>query len=126
VLNLDVSTANGNLAIFLFSFCNCLPCQWAWPTNACSPAIPLSGCGGSTNQSFDLFLQPFCATQVIGFAAAVGGVASMPFPVPGFPLPPCTNLRSGFQAIVLDSCGVGGGSALGGPFVLTNAYSVDF
>lgn len=125
VLSLDVSTATGNVVVFVFSFCVCGPCQWPWPSNACTPAIPISTCT-NTNQSFDLFLAPFCATQVVGTAFAVGGVATLPFPVPLMPLAACTNLRTSFQAIVIDPCGVGGGSALGGPFVLTQAINVHF
>jgi hypothetical protein len=126
-LNLDVSTVNGNFVIYLFSFCPCVPCVWPWGTNSCSPSIPMTACGSTTNQSFDLLLAATCGTQIIGTGIAVGGVASMTFSVPAMTGLPCTNLRTGLQAVVLDWCGVGSaGTALNGPFVLTQGYSVDF
>lgn len=124
-INLQVTTANGNLVFFLFTFCPCMPCTMGWSPNACTPAIPPTACGGTTNQSIDLLApNTACPLFVLGSAIAVGGVASSTWSLP--PLgPPCASARGSTQALIIDPCGVGN-SAFPGPFVLSQAYDLQF
>ena len=122
-LNLNVSTAPGNLVIFAWSFCPCFGGFVCGGPNACFPTIPTTACGSSTNQSLDLQLG--CVLTTFSAVANATGNASMLLPIPSIgPLPPC-SFPMASQALILDPCGVGL-SILPGPFVLSQAYDVLF
>jgi hypothetical protein len=124
-LNLQISPPGGALGIIFINFCPCLACQLTAPTNACLPAIPLTACGLS-NQSFDLDLSPPCG---IPFSTVVfpnsAGFLSLQVPIPAFTGAPCTNAVISTQGIVFDACGLGP-FAVPGPFVMTQAYTIQF
>lgn len=120
-----VSTTTGNFVIFLFSFCPCVPCSMAFSPNACVPPIPMTACGLTTNQSVDLlFPNTACPLFTLGSAFSIGGIAQISWNVP-FLGPPCVSGRGSTQALIFDPCGVGN-SAFPGPFVLTQAYTLNF
>lgn len=125
-LNLAVSAPLGAIAIAFFNFCPCLTCQLPGPTNSCAPPIPLTACGASTNQSLDLDLSPPCGLP-ISFTMLVNtaGVYSASVPIPTLPGIPCGVATLSTQAIVFSSCGLGL-TAVPGPFVLTQSYTLTF
>lgn len=123
-LNLAISAPLGAIAIAFFNFCPCLPCQLPGPTNACLPTIPSTACG--SNQSFDMDLSPPCGIP-FNFTLVVNtaGVYSATIPIPPLPGPPCGVITLSTQAIVFNACGLGT-FAVPGPFVLTQAFTINF
>jgi hypothetical protein len=120
-----VSTTSGNFVIFLFSFCPCVPCSMAMGNATCTPVIPMTACGLTTNQSVDLlFPNTACPLFNLGSAIAVGGIAQISWNVP-FLGPPCVSGRGSTQALIFDPCAIGN-SAFPGPFLMTQAYTLNF
>ena len=90
------------------------------------PVIPATACGGS-NQSADINLTAACGialslVMTTNSAGTVGAVLNIP-PLPG---PPCGVISLSTQAVVINPCGLGVPPAFGGPFVLTQAYTLNF
>lgn len=126
VLNLAVSAPLGAIGIVFFNFCPCLPCQLPGPSNACVPAIPTTACAGS-NQSFDMDLSPPCGLPVnqtlfVNTAGVYATTVTIP-PLPGLPCSGVWQLST--QAIIFSSCGLGVFAAPG-PYVLTQAFTLNF
>jgi len=119
----NVSTAPGNAVIFYYSFCPCSTCFIPGPTNLCVPGIPSTACGSTTNQAFEIVLG--CVSSTVFTIANSAGIATFTLNVPFLgPAPPCSiNLST--QAIIIDPCGMGV-SGTPGPFVLSQAYSLNF
>lgn len=123
-LNCSVSTAPGNFVIIVWSFCPCSAGFVCGPPNACLPPIPLSACGSTSNQSFDMMLG--CVMTTFWASANTAGVASFTLNIPNLgPAAPCSIGPLSTQALVLDTCGLGT-PLFPGPFVLTQAYDVFF
>ncbi|MEO6593895.1 MAG: hypothetical protein ABIP94_03990 [Planctomycetota bacterium] len=124
-LNLAVSAPLGAIAIAFFNFCPCLPCQLPGPSNACVPTIPATACGGS-NQSFDMDLSPPCGLP-FNFTLTVNtaGVYAASIPIPPLPGLPCSVVTLSTQVIIFNSCGLGT-FAVPGPFILTQAFTINF
>jgi hypothetical protein len=122
-LTCNVSTAPARAVIFYFSFCPCTTCFMAGPVNSCVPAIPSTACGSTTNQAFEVLLGCVSSSSLV--LANTAGVATFSLPVPPLgPAAPCSiNLAT--QAVVIDPCGAGLNAAPG-PFVFTQAYSLNF
>jgi hypothetical protein len=127
VLNLTVSAPLGAIGIVFFNFCPCLPCQLPGPVNSCAPAIPLTACGSSTNQSLDMDLSPPCGVPVsFTMFVSSAGLYTATLPIPSLPGLPCSGVyQLSTQAIVFSSCGLGL-TAVPGPFVLTQAFTLNF
>ncbi len=125
-LNLAVSAPLGAIAIAFFNFCPCQTCQLPGPANTCAPPIPLTACGASTNQALDLDISPPCGVPV-SFTMFVNtaGVYSASVVIPPLPGPPCGIATLSTQAMVFSSCGLGL-TAVPGPFVLTQSYTLTF
>lgn len=115
---LDVSTAPGNFVMFVIADCACAAGSACWLTNSCAPAIPLSACGSTTNQSIDLDLG--CNTFIL-LAPATFGNATVTVAIPNLSILPC-SMNWSTQAVVFDTCGLGGPPF--GPFVLTQAFDL--
>jgi hypothetical protein len=121
----DVSMPTGAIAILAFNFCGCAPCSLPGPSNACAPAIPATACGGS-NQSLDISVNAACGPIVfIPVATSTAGTVGATITIPPIPGPPCASAVLGVQGIVIDPCGLGV-FAVPGPFVLTQAYTLQF
>ncbi|MBL8729514.1 MAG: hypothetical protein JNM25_13860 [Planctomycetes bacterium] len=124
-LNLDVSAPAGSVALLLFNFCPCSPCSLAGPSNTCLPAIPATACGGS-NQSLDLDMSSACGIAfTLPVTLTTAGTLSVALPIPTIPGVPCASLTLSTQAVVIDPCGLGIFAAPG-PFVLSQAYTLQF
>lgn len=122
-LSCNVSTAPGNVAVIVWSFCPCSAGFMCGGTNACVPAIPTTACGNTTNTSYDLILG--CVSSTFVVVANGSGNATLSLPIPSIgPAPPCSVTLSS-QAVVIDPCGLGV-ALFPGPFVTTQAYSVNF
>ena len=126
-LNLAVSAPLGAIGIVFFNFCPCLPCQLPGPVNTCVPPSPLTACGSSTNQSLDMDISPPCGLPVsLTMFVNTAGVYSATLPIPSLPGVPCSGVwQLSTQAIVFSSCGLGL-TAAPGPFVLTQAFTLNF
>jgi hypothetical protein len=129
VLTLSVSTAPGNPVMMFFTPCACRVCSVAWFANGCLPLIPPAltpPCNGTTNQSLDMALSIGCPIVYSAFLIAdAAGIANLTLSVPTFGTAPCAATFS-TQAVVFDVCGTGGNPVGPGPFVLTQAYTVNF
>lgn len=126
VLNLAVSAPLGAIGIVFFNFCPCLPCQLPAPINACVPPIPVTACSGS-NQSFDMDLSPPCGLPVnLTLFVNTAGVYANTVTIPPLPGAPCSGVwQLSTQAIIFSSCGLGT-FAVPGPYVLTQAFTLNF
>ncbi len=126
-LNFQVSAPPGASAIALFSFCPCTTCTLPGPTNSCFPTIPSTACGSSTNQSLDLDITAACGGLISVPMTNTAGVVglSMSLNIPTFLGLPCTNATLAVQAVVIDPCGQGL-FGVTGPFVMTQAYTLQF
>ena len=125
-LGLNVSAPVGSFVVVLFNFCPCLSCYLPAPANACLPAIPPTACGGS-NQSADINLTSACGialsiVMTTNTAGTIGASLSIP-PLPG---PPCSVVQLSTQAVVINPCGLGVPPGFSGPFVLTQAFTLNF
>jgi hypothetical protein len=122
-LTCNDSTAPARAVIFYFSFCPCTTCFMAGPVNACVPTIASTACGSTTNQAFEVLLGCVSSSSLV--LANTAGLATFSLPVPALgPVAPCSiNLAT--QAVVIDPCGAGLNAAPG-PFVFTQAYSLNF
>ena len=125
-LALNISAPVGSVCVAVFNFCPCTTCWLPAPPNACVPVIPPTACGGS-NQSADINLTAACGValslvMVTNTAGTIGATLTIP-PLPG---PPCGVISLSTQAVVIDPCGVGVPPPFGGPFVLTQAYTLNF
>ncbi len=127
VLNLAVSAPLGAIGIVFFNFCPCLTCQLPGPINSCAPPIPNTACGSSTNQALDLDISPPCGLPVsLTMFVSSAGVYTASLAIPPLPGPPCSGVwQISTQAIVFSSCGLGL-TAAPGPFVLTQAFTLNF
>lgn len=124
-LNFDVSAPAGSVALLLFNFCPCSPCSLPGPSNACLPAIPATACGGS-NQSLDLDMTAACGIAfTVPVTLTTAGTLSAAVPIPPIPGTPCASLTLSTQAVIIDPCGLGIFAAPG-PFVLSQAYTLQF
>jgi hypothetical protein len=124
-LNYTASVPPGAFVLVFFTFCPCLPCQLAAPTNACLPPIPPTACGPS-NQSLDLNINAACGPLVsLPMSINTAGVLGLSINIPPFVGPPCSNAVLTAQAVVLDPCGLGLFAAPG-PFVFTQAITATF
>ncbi|MFY9343050.1 MAG: hypothetical protein WAT39_11205 [Planctomycetota bacterium] len=126
VLTLSLAAPLGAIAIAFFNFCPCLPCQLPAPANACVPPIPLTACGLS-NQSFDMDLSPPCGLPVsVTMFATAAGVYQASLVIPPLPGPPCSGLwQLSTQAIAFSSCGLGT-FTVPGPYVISQAFTLNF
>ena len=126
VLNLSLSAPLGTIAIAFMNLCPCLPCQLPAPGNACLPPIPLTACGLS-NQSWDMDLSPPCGIPFsVTMVATSAGLYQAAVPIPTLPGPPCSGVwQLSTQAIVFNGCGLGL-FAVPGPFVVSQAFTVNF
>jgi hypothetical protein len=123
-LNCSVSAPNGSIVIVVWSFCPCLAGFSCGPPNACTPAIPSTACGSTTNQSLDLVLG--CVMTPFVGVGNTAGLASVVVNIPNMgPAAPCSIGPLSTQAVVFNPCGFGA-SPFFGPFVFTQAYSVSF
>jgi len=117
-----VSTGPGRAVFFIWSFCPCTPGFICGPTNACAPPIPLTACGSATNQSFDILLGCVTSTNLVLSNSAGQAQFTLTLPTLG---PACASATLSTQAVIVDNCGLGV-AGFPGPFVLTQAYSVNF
>ncbi len=126
VLNFAVSAPLGAIGFVFINFCPCLPCQLSGPSNACVPAIPATACGLS-NQSFDMDLSPPCGLPVtLTLIPNSAGVYAASIAIPPLPGLPCSGVWTiSAQAMVFNGCGLGV-FAVPGPFVLTQAFTINF
>ena len=132
VMNLSVNTVPGNLVIIVFTDCPCRGCSIPWPSNTCSPALPLGfipPCN-TTNQSIDFFPIPGCnivwSATLVADAAGNANISVAVPPILAGTVPCTLNTTLSTQAVIFDPCGLGDAPLGAGPFVLSQAYSVGF
>ncbi len=125
VLQLGMSMPQSAVAVLAFNFCPCSPCSLPGPSNFCLPAIPATACGPS-NQSLDLDTTAACGPTIfVAVSVNTAGTVGAAIPIPPLPGPPCSTAVLAVQGIVIDPCGAGL-FAVPGPFVLTQAYTLQF